>query len=229
MPGPAATHRATGGGLDPAALLKPLADSWPTYSGDYTGRRYSALNADQPGNVKNLTLAWVARVNPGLGDAGGGGGGGGGRGGRRRRRRRRRIVGGEGTGDFACGGGAEHQGRDPEVDDVLYVTAPDNVWALDARDGRDALAVLLEDARAARTSATAAPALWHNYLFFETPDNYLVSLDAKTGKERWHVEIAGLQPAVLLHHGADRHRQSRAGRHRATTSTRRVSCSRSIR
>ena len=32
--------------------------------------------------------------------------------------------------------------------------------------------------------------MWHNYLFFETPDNYLVSLDARTGKERWHVEIA---------------------------------------
>ena len=36
----AATHmRADGGGLDPAELLKPLSDSWPTYSGDYTGRR----------------------------------------------------------------------------------------------------------------------------------------------------------------------------------------------
>ena len=32
--------------------------------------------------------------------------------------------------------------------------------------------------------------MWNNYLFFETPDNYLVSLDARTGKERWHVEIA---------------------------------------
>src|SRR5205809_8130171 len=32
--------------------------------------------------------------------------------------------------------------------------------------------------------------LWHNYLFFETPDDYLVSLDTKTGKERWHIEIA---------------------------------------
>jgi len=28
----------TQGGLDPATLLKPLSDSWPTYSGDYTGR-----------------------------------------------------------------------------------------------------------------------------------------------------------------------------------------------
>ena len=27
-------------------------------------------------------------------------------------------------------------------------------------------------------------------MFFETPDNYLVSLDARTGKERWNVEIA---------------------------------------
>ena len=26
-------------GLDPAALLKPPADSWPTYHGDYTGQR----------------------------------------------------------------------------------------------------------------------------------------------------------------------------------------------
>ena len=36
------------GGLDPASIRKPLADTWPTYSGDYTGRRYSALDAGQP-------------------------------------------------------------------------------------------------------------------------------------------------------------------------------------
>ena len=30
-------------GLDPALLLKPLSDTWPTYSGDYTGRRFSSL------------------------------------------------------------------------------------------------------------------------------------------------------------------------------------------
>ena len=28
--------------------------------------------------------------------------------------------------------------------------------------------------------------MWHDYLFFVTPDNYFVSLEAKTGKERWH-------------------------------------------
>ena len=29
-----------------------------------------------------------------------------------------------------------------------------------------------------------------DWLFFETPDDYLVSLDAKTGKERWHKVIS---------------------------------------
>ena len=46
-------------GLDPAAILKPLADSWPTYSGDYSGRRYSALKQINQANVKNLGLAWT--------------------------------------------------------------------------------------------------------------------------------------------------------------------------
>jgi outer membrane protein assembly factor BamB len=35
--------------------------------------------------------------------------------------------------------------------------------------------------------------IWNNYLFFETPDNYLVSLDARTGDERWHVEVADFE------------------------------------
>ena len=33
----------SGSGLDPARILEPLKDSWPTYSGDYSGKRYSAL------------------------------------------------------------------------------------------------------------------------------------------------------------------------------------------
>ena len=34
---------AAGQMLDPALLSKPLGDSWPTYSGDYSGKRYSSL------------------------------------------------------------------------------------------------------------------------------------------------------------------------------------------
>jgi alcohol dehydrogenase (cytochrome c) len=32
--------------------------------------------------------------------------------------------------------------------------------------------------------------MWKNWIYMETPDNYVVCLDAKTGKERWHKEIA---------------------------------------
>src|SRR6185437_11682421 len=32
-----------------------------------------------------------------------------------------------------------------------------------------------------------------DWLYFETPDNYLVSLDARTGKERWSVEMADVK------------------------------------
>ena len=49
-------------GVDPATLLKPLAESWPTYSGDYTGRRYSSLTQINQTTVKNLGLAWLSRV-----------------------------------------------------------------------------------------------------------------------------------------------------------------------
>ena len=52
-----------GRGVAPAELLKPLADSWPTYSGDYSGKRYSALKQINQATVKNLTLAWVAKLN----------------------------------------------------------------------------------------------------------------------------------------------------------------------
>src|SRR6185369_13488553 len=66
------------GGLDPATLVRPLGDSWPTYSGDYTGRRYSSLTQVNQSTVKNLTLAWIARVTGGsVAPAGGFGRGGG--------------------------------------------------------------------------------------------------------------------------------------------------------
>jgi alcohol dehydrogenase (cytochrome c) len=32
--------------------------------------------------------------------------------------------------------------------------------------------------------------MWKDYLYMETPDNYLVSLEAATGKERWHKVIS---------------------------------------
>src|ERR1039457_7241248 len=67
----------TGQGLDPALLTRPLSTDWPTYSGDYSGKRSSSLSQVNQSNVKNLTLAWVSRMTTGAGGAGGGGRGGG--------------------------------------------------------------------------------------------------------------------------------------------------------
>ena len=91
----------------------------------------------------------------------------------------------------SAGAAAAPASRAPssQVDGVLYVTAPDNVWAIDARDGR-LLWQYFWKTKGGTHIGNRGAALWHNYLFFETPDNYLVSLDAKTGKERWHVEIS---------------------------------------
>ena len=47
-------------------------DSWPTYHGDWSGRRYSALKQVDRTNVKHLTLAWTSRVTSGTGGGGGG-------------------------------------------------------------------------------------------------------------------------------------------------------------
>ena len=49
--------------LSTADLLHPPADSWPTYHGDYTGKRHSALTQITPQNVKDLKLAWAFQTD----------------------------------------------------------------------------------------------------------------------------------------------------------------------
>lgn len=51
-------------GLDPSSTLAS-ANSWPTYSGDYSGRHYSTLEQINQANVKNLALAWVSHITVG--------------------------------------------------------------------------------------------------------------------------------------------------------------------
>jgi alcohol dehydrogenase (cytochrome c) len=48
--------------LDPARLLTHGPDIWPTYNGDYSGRRFSPLTAIDASNVKTLSLAWQYRL-----------------------------------------------------------------------------------------------------------------------------------------------------------------------
>ena len=58
-------------GLDPAKMLQQATDTWPTYNGDYSGRRFSTLKEINTSNVKSLSLAWAYRIET----AGGRGGG----------------------------------------------------------------------------------------------------------------------------------------------------------
>ena len=156
--------------LDPAQILKPLSDSWPTYSGDYSGKRYSSLSQINQSNVKNLTLSWVSRLSGGPGNIG----------------TLQTVVGGEGAGEFA---GVALKGAILQVNGILYVSAPDNVWAMDARDGH-VMWHYFWRTRGGTHIGNRGLGMWRDRLYVETPDNYLLCLDSKTGKEVWHVPIA---------------------------------------
>jgi alcohol dehydrogenase (cytochrome c) len=164
--------------LDPASLLKPLGESWPTYSGDYSGKRYSSLTQINQLNVKNLTLAWTTRVTPGPGSD---------------RGSAPTIIGGEGTADPGAGGGygggTSIRASILEVNGILYFSMPDNAWAADARDGHE-LWHYFWKTKGGTHIGNRGLGMWGNWLYMETPDDYLVCLDARTGKERWHKEIA---------------------------------------
>jgi alcohol dehydrogenase (cytochrome c) len=159
---------AQGQGVDPSLLSRPLAASWPTYSGDYSGRRYSALKQINRATVTQMTLAWSVALSETVTG--------------------RTMTGGEGT-DVFPSAGANVKGTALIVDDTIYVSTPDHAWALDARDGRE-LWHYYWKTRGGTHIANRGLGMWRGYLYMETPDNYLVSLDAKTGRERWHVVIA---------------------------------------
>jgi acido-empty-quinoprotein group A len=138
---------AAGQGLDPAALLRPATDTWPTYNGDYSGRRYSTLDQINQGNIGSLTLAWIYRTR-----------------------------------------GAAIKSTPLEVNQILYFTAPDNVWAVDARFGRQIWHY--ERKSEGDHIGNRGLGMYKNWLYFTTPDAHLICLDAKDGKVRWDIELA---------------------------------------
>jgi acido-empty-quinoprotein group A len=164
-----------GQGVDPARLGKPAVDEWPTHYGDYSGRRYSPIAQITPANVKSLSLAWVYRA----------------------------------PGQETMNAGGEHRPGDPYywggpsptvtikatplmVDGVLYLAAPDHAYAVDARTGKEIWHYFWRT-RGGIHIGNRGVGMRHDAIFFETPDCYLVSLDATTGRERWHREIADVR------------------------------------
>ncbi len=78
------------------------------------------------------------------------------------------------------------------VNGALYFSTPDNAWAVDARSGREIWHYAWKT-KGGIHIGNRGMGMYGNWLYFETPDDYLVSLDAQTGKERWHVEIADVK------------------------------------
>ena len=77
---------------------------------------------------------------------------------------------------------------------VMYVTAANDAWALDARTGRviwhhqrPVSAGLLDDAAAHKNRGVG---VWKNFVYMETDDAYLLCLDARTGRLLWDVTYA---------------------------------------
>lgn len=158
-------------GLDPALLRKPPTTAWPTYHGDYSGRHFSPLAQIKQSNVKALSLAWVYRTDPSIEGA---------------------IVGGEdqelppreGSGRAV---GPVIKSIPLMVDGVLYFSVPNHAYAVDAYTGRQVWHYFW---RGRGAIGNRGMALWGRWLYFETPDNNIVSLEAATGKERWHKAVA---------------------------------------
>jgi alcohol dehydrogenase (cytochrome c) len=75
-----------------------------------------------------------------------------------------------------------------EVNGYLYFTTPDNVWAADARTGRIIWHYLRESV--GDHIGNRGVGMYGDWLFFETPDCHLISLNAKDGSVRWNIELA---------------------------------------
>ena len=153
-------------GLDPAALLKPPTTTWPTYNGDYSGRRHSTLTQINVSNVGSLTLAWVFQAHA-----------------------------------------AAIKSTPLLVNGILYLTVPDNVWAVDARTGRQ-IWHYRYTSNGGDHIGHRGVGMYGNWLYFTTPDAHLVSLNARDGTVRWNVELADVKlgyfstmaPLVIRNH-----------------------------
>jgi alcohol dehydrogenase (cytochrome c) len=75
------------------------------------------------------------------------------------------------------------------VNGVIYLAAPDNVWAIDARSGRQIWRYTYPANEGFKIGHRGV-AVRGDLVYVTTPDAHLVALDARSGEVRWNVEIA---------------------------------------
>ena len=179
-------------GLSPDVLLAPPTDAWPTYNGDYSGRRFSTLEQINASNISSLALAWVYRANVAI-----------------------KSTPLEVNGilyfttpdnvwaiDGITGRLIWHYNRPSEGDhighrgvgmygDWLYFTTPDaHLVSLDAKDGSVRWIVELADPKLGYFS-TMAPLVVRDHVIVGVSGDvtdipgFLESIDAKTGAVQW--------------------------------------------
>jgi acido-empty-quinoprotein group A len=163
--------------LDPALIGKPLVDAWTTYHGDYSGRHYSALNQINRHDVQSLTMAWIYRANTSQEGASTGGS------------VAEPVPITLGPGALA---GGLIKATPIVVNGVIYFSTPDNAWAVDAHTGREIWHFFWRTA-GGEYIGNRGVAMYKDWLYFGTPDGHVVSLDAKTGTERWHKQIGSVK------------------------------------
>jgi alcohol dehydrogenase (cytochrome c) len=75
------------------------------------------------------------------------------------------------------------------VDGVLYFTVPDNVWAVDARSGHMIWRYNRPSTQGLHIGHRGV-AMYKGWLYFTTPDDHVISLNAKDGTVRWDKIVA---------------------------------------
>jgi alcohol dehydrogenase (cytochrome c) len=141
--------------VQPADLtVQPIGANWPSYNGDYSGRRFSALAEITTANVDQLKAQWVFHV---------------------------RDV-------------SDLEVTPVVVDGIMFVTAANDAYALDARTGRTiwhysrpVTEGLIDDASQHHNRGVG---LWHSRVFLETDNAHLLCLDARSGQLLWDVAYA---------------------------------------
>jgi alcohol dehydrogenase (cytochrome c) len=137
-------------------LLQPtVKNDWIYYNGDYSGRRYSALNEINATNVSHLGAKWIFRVS---------------------------------------GSPSSMEVTPVAVNGIMFVTAQNDVYALDAETGqqlwrhtRGITQGLVDDAASHHNRGVA---IVGTRIYMETDDAHLLCLDARTGALIWQVLYA---------------------------------------
>ena len=129
-------------------------DSWPTYNGDYSGKRFSPLKQIDQENVHNLSLTWAFQTN---------------------------VNSGQGL-----------KSTPLLVDGTLYFTEPDDIWAVDARSGRQNWHYKYHQNEGLHIGQRGL-GFYKGRLYFETPDAHLLCLDARSGEVQWDIVLADVK------------------------------------